>query len=246
MPFWDPKKPRPIPESSITSRIVSSRAEFYGSPKTTKVKATEPAKALRKAAPRTKTLSLPKPKTPPAPPAPPHRSFSSTAPSARGSFGGVVGYRSPGSIRAKEGSTAYYEKFISMTAAEGLNAVLANLNKVIGKLNADSVDAALLALKPTFDLSLIYVPYDTGALYDSGRLKVDDNSRTPRVYIQYGGGGDTNVRYAALVHELTYLRHAAPTRSKYLQAAFEETQGEIYMNFFLAMQENFDSTPGVR
>jgi hypothetical protein len=150
----------------------------------------------------------------------------------RASIGGKVGYRS-GKVRM--GSTAFYEKGYSQTAAQGMANVLANFNKLIGRLNQSSADAAYEALLPAFQLSQVYVPYRTGLLSDSGKIDIDETSASPRAVISYGDAS-TGVNYAAIVHELTYIPHAPPTRAKYLQAAFEETLGEMYMRFVLALR----------
>jgi hypothetical protein len=150
----------------------------------------------------------------------------------RAFIGGKVGYRSG---RVRMGSTAFYEKGFSLTAAQGIANVLANFNKLVGRLNQSSADAAYEALLPAFQLSQVYVPYRTGLLSDSGKIDIDDTSANPRAFISYGDAA-TGVNYAAIVHELTYIPHAPPTRAKYLQAAFEETLGEMYMRFVLALR----------
>lgn len=76
------------------------------------------------------------------------------------------------------------------------------------------------ALQPTFEKSQIYVPYDTGNLHDSGYLEVEQKGQRIQAEIGYGKGSQPH--YAAYVHEMVNIPHAAPTRSKYLQAAIEE------------------------
>ena len=55
---------------------------------------------------------------------------------------------------------------------------------------------------------------------DSGRLEVfPTEGDTMQAGIEYG---NDEAWYAALIHEATWLNHAAPTRAKYLQNAMEE------------------------
>lgn len=75
------------------------------------------------------------------------------------------------------------------------------------------------ALEPTFEKSQLWCPVDTGETKASGYLIKQGYSGGARVEIGYGRGG--NPAKAIYVHEMPYL-HAAPTRSKFLQAAVED------------------------
>lgn len=81
------------------------------------------------------------------------------------------------------------------------------------------------ALQPTFDKSQVYVPKDTMALHDSGYLEIVSFRGNPKVEMGYAKGGVP--RYAVYVHEMTELRHAPPTRSKFLEAAINEDMFDI-------------------
>lgn len=81
------------------------------------------------------------------------------------------------------------------------------------------------ALQPTFEKSQTYVPVDTGDLKESGYLEVSQKGDLIRAEIGYGKAGDPF--YAAYVHERTDVAHAAPTRSKFLQAAVMEDMQKL-------------------
>lgn len=229
MPYINPKGPKPPTTGSGTGTGITSRVvRLLDGPSKTPVIKT-PIVRAPKATPvaRPPRVQLPKIS---------YAELASLGNEGEGSFRGVTGYAAPSRVQARAGSKASTEKFFSLKASQGVNRVLSELNRVIGRLRAGSVHAAYDALLPVFKLSQEYVPYYTGALHDSGRIEIGPNKRNPYVTIHYGGG-ESGVNYAAIVHERVDLHHEAPTRSKYLQAAFEELQGELYMNFALALKE---------
>ena len=75
------------------------------------------------------------------------------------------------------------------------------------------------ALRPTFELSLVYVPRDTGALAESGYLEVRQFRGNAQVEMGYGKNGSPE--YAVFVHEVPY-KHAEPTSYKFLERAINE------------------------
>ena len=99
------------------------------------------------------------------------------------------------------------------------------LSSVIAQVQAAGPQIILEALQPTFDKSQAYCPKDTYALANSGYLEAREVGDKTVVEIGYGKGGNPN--YAVYVHERTDLRHKAPTRAKFLQAALEEDMDEI-------------------
>lgn len=71
-----------------------------------------------------------------------------------------------------------------------------------------------------FDVSQILVPRDTGALADSGRTGVSDDTGSRRAaYVHYGNSSTDRVGvfYAAAVHERFDHYHAPPTQAKYVE-----------------------------
>lgn len=77
----------------------------------------------------------------------------------------------------------------------------------------------LEALRPTMELSLTYVPRDTGALAASAYLELAQFRNGVRVEMGYGRNGDPD--YAIYVHEVPY-KHESPTTYKFLQRAIDE------------------------
>lgn len=103
--------------------------------------------------------------------------------------------------------------------------ITSNYEKLISELQGQGAEVLLEALQPTFVLSQKYVPKDTGKLAASGFLEIDRRSRTARVVLGYGKGGEPH--YAILVHELLHLQHKSPTRAKFLLSALEEENSNI-------------------
>lgn len=103
---------------------------------------------------------------------------------------------------------------------DAMKAITGKYEKLINGLEGASAGILLDALKPTFALSQKYCPKDTRALVNSGFLETTGQGKGSRVVIGYAKGGKPH--YAAFVHELTHLRHASPTRSKFLLTALEQ------------------------
>jgi hypothetical protein len=102
--------------------------------------------------------------------------------------------------------------------------VIQRFTRLVADIKGATPDILAEAFLPTFELSLLYVPYKTGALQSTGKLEPVYDASKPKAVISYG---DALVNYAAIVHERVDLFHMPPTRSKYLQAALEETLDEI-------------------
>lgn len=103
----------------------------------------------------------------------------------------------------------------------------------VGKVYAPKV--LYDALVPTLRLAKKYTPKDTRALVRSGFLEIDYNSASPRVVIGFGRRGLPH--YAITVHERVDLKHAEPTRSKFLLAALEEDSALIRRRIIKGFQE---------
>lgn len=148
----------------------------------------------------------------------------------------VVGYaRLPS--RTREGSKADYAKTFTKSVRGSMVGILANFEAVLASLKVAAPDALEEALAPTFERALLYTPVDTGQLQASAQLTsgFDDGGKA-HARISFGGAGSNH--YAAIVHERTDLRHQAPTRSKYLQAAVEETLGGMKRRFAIALKRS--------
>ena len=118
-----------------------------------------------------------------------------------------------------------YEAGYVTSIRNQFKAITKNMEALIAGMEEQATDVIYEALEPTFQLSQKYVPVDTQTLKDSGFLEKDESGKYPRVQIGYSKAG--KVPYAALVHEKVELRHAAPTRAKFLLTALEEQEGEI-------------------
>lgn len=121
-----------------------------------------------------------------------------------------------------------------MGSQRGTNAAHASIRRVedamlevLGRFSGkESAEVVRDALEPTFKKARdVYTPKRTGALRASGFLEVVQFRGNARVDIGFGRGG--NPAYAAMVHENIDVFHAAPTRSKFLQAAVMEDLGAI-------------------
>lgn len=114
--------------------------------------------------------------------------------------------------------------------AESMRASTRELEDILLKLLKDveeqSADIMLNALQPTFELSQVYCPVDTGDLLASGYLEVTQYRSNPRVEMGYARGG--NPSYAVVVHEDPQFYHKLPTRYKWLQAAMMEDLPNIF------------------
>ena len=133
-----------------------------------------------------------------------------------------VGYqRLPSNVR--EGSRAAYGKEYTRYARESMAQVIHNYNMLIAGIHNILPEVLVQALHPTFKKSQEYCPIKTGALRESGTLRVNKGLKQPRAEISYGG---KDIFYAAIVHERTDLNHKSPTRAKFLQSAMEEDAGE--------------------
>lgn len=120
-------------------------------------------------------------------------------------------------------------------ARASMRAILANYNKLVRHMQDITPQILFDALEPTFEKSQEYCPYDTGALRDSGYLRIVQTGQKAIVQIGYGFGGEPP--YATEVHENLEWHHKAPTRAKWLQVALEEDAGDIQKRIDAAYRE---------
>jgi hypothetical protein len=123
------------------------------------------------------------------------------------------------------GSNAFYRKVATQDARLNMANIIAEYTKLLRKFKVLSPAACETALKPIFKRAQYLVPEDTGALWESGQLTSGVNSKGA-AYADITFGNE-EAWYAALVHEYTWQKHEAPTRSKYLQVAMEEGLGAV-------------------
>jgi hypothetical protein len=109
----------------------------------------------------------------------------------------------------------------ALTAAfrASLNGILENYQAFADHIEEVTPEVLKEAMEPTLRKAEVYCPKDTGRLVDSSYLEVETRRGQHVVAIGFGKGGQPD--YAVYVHEMPY-EHAAPTRSKFLQAALDE------------------------
>lgn len=91
------------------------------------------------------------------------------------------------------------------------------------------------ALYPTFILSGVYVPKDTGDLHRSGYLEARTTANGSQVEVGYAKGGFPD--YAVLVHEDPVARHRSPQTYKFLERALKEDFGNVQARIFIGYQD---------
>ncbi len=102
-----------------------------------------------------------------------------------------------------------------------MKSVEQSFRRLIDTIGANSPAAVEAALQPIFDRSQELVPKKTGALKNSGFLKVSPGLKgSARGEVGYGKAGVPP--YAAIVHEDLDAQHASPTQAKYLEQAVNE------------------------
>jgi hypothetical protein len=135
--------------------------------------------------------------------------------------------RLPGNTRW--GSTAFWRKVSTQDARLAMAEILGRYDKMIRRFKDASPQIIEDAMRPVFKKAQYYVPEDTGNLWASGKLESGRRNSNGRPYARIVFG-DESAPYAAIVHEFTWLKHEAPTRSKYLQAAMEEGLDEVLVS----------------
>lgn len=142
-------------------------------------------------------------------------------PSRRRAIKGFIGYKKAPS-QAFVAQHLLYEDVSMMTDARAAFASIANqINKTINALEGPVTQQAIAAaLGPTFELSQLYCPIDSGAMKESGYLVVEQTGNGVTGEIGYAAGNDPP--YTIYVHERTDLHHVQPTRAKWLEAAMNQ------------------------
>jgi len=113
--------------------------------------------------------------------------------------------------------------------------VLQTFKRFVEHVNNVTPEIIKDGLQPAFNLSQVYVPKDTLKLMRSGFLEARREGTSIQVEIGYGKNGFPY--YAGTVHERVEVQHAAPTRSKYLEAALIETSEEVQKRILNGMRE---------
>lgn len=102
------------------------------------------------------------------------------------------------------------------------------ITRAISKIRRDTeikiADALEKAGEIILQKSQIYVPRETGALANSGRVEVEGQGFGARSRVLYGGD---SAPYAVYVHENLEAQHKPPTCAKFLERAAREVGGTI-------------------
>lgn len=135
--------------------------------------------------------------------------------------------------RVKKPLYASQSDFVSLVNAQ-MKAVQNDLEYIMEQFEDVTPEITLEALRPTFELSQLYVPKDTMALHDSGYLEIVSFRGNPKVEIGYAKGGKPE--YAPYVHEMTTYHHKSPTSAKFLERAVNEDIGNIIDRVYYGYQ----------
>lgn len=108
---------------------------------------------------------------------------------------------------------------------EAMNGMTRKYEEVFKQVKDMTPEIMKEALEPTFELAKYYTPVKSGDLKRSGYLEIRQFRGQPRVEMGFARGGNPN--YAAFVHERVDIPHAAPTRSKFLEAAMIQDLSDI-------------------
>ncbi len=107
-----------------------------------------------------------------------------------------------------------------MARVRGIRALQRNLDRLGDDAPRFLGQALFEEANVVLSRSKLIVPVDTGALRGSGHVKTPDISgSTVKVEAGYGGAA---APYATKVHERLDIRHAPPTRAKYLEQPFNQ------------------------
>ncbi len=125
-----------------------------------------------------------------------------------------IGYKSA------SGNNGGFHSSYTRSAIKSSTAITTAILDIFDQFEDASDEILIEALQPTLELAAYYCPKDTHDLVNSRYVGSARGSKGPRVEIGFAKGGDP--RYAGFVHEATWIPHAQPTRSKFLQAAVME------------------------
>lgn len=115
-------------------------------------------------------------------------------------------------------------RFYDISKGQGKDFVR-ELNRFVSHLGNQGGRIAYEALRPTFQISQLYVPVETGALKKSGNLSMVERFGITVAEITYAKNG--RPFYANFVHEISEYSHIAPTRAKFLEAAVRQDMENI-------------------
>lgn len=104
---------------------------------------------------------------------------------------------------------------------EGVDGVLANLDKAGGNAQAGAREGMMVAGRNTLNVSNSQVPHEEGDLERDGGYSMDDSKLL--LAVSYGRSADT-APYAVPQHERMDYHHDAGRNAKYLENALNSTR----------------------
>lgn len=107
------------------------------------------------------------------------------------------------------------------------------LKRIFEQFKNMSPTIIIKALQPTFAMTQVEVPRDTGELAASGYLQETSDRGKPSVEMGYGYRNSPN--YAQLVHENMNAYHPGHTKAKFLQ---DPVMADLN-NIFMRLAENY-------
>ena len=131
-----------------------------------------------------------------------------------------------GSKRTPVTPTAVASAGYAPGMAMQMRQILQSYKAVLDSIDTALPDIMVEALEPTLELAKKYTPKDTHALVNSGYLEKRPGAQGINVNIGFAKGGVPE--YAVLVHERVDVYHKPPTRAKFLAAAMNEDQANVY------------------
>lgn len=144
--------------------------------------------------------------------------------SRRQAIKGFIGYKKSPSKAFVATHMMYEDVSLMKDAKQAMASILKQVNNMINLLEGPVTEAAIeAALQPTFDLSQIFCPIDSGVLKESGYLIVETSGGKTTGEIGYSPLNEPP--YGVYVHERTDLHHVFPTRAKWLEAAMNQDSG---------------------
>jgi hypothetical protein len=147
-----------------------------------------------------------------------------------------IGFKSP------SGSNGGFHRSYTANAIKSSKAITDAILGIFDQFEEAATEIMIESLEPTLELADYYCPKDTGDLVNSHYIKEARKGSESRVEIGYALGGVP--RYAAFVHEATWIPRRTPERSKFLQAAVMEDLTNIYNRIGFGYR-NFMNDTGV-
>ncbi len=102
--------------------------------------------------------------------------------------------------------------------------VMSNLDKILDNIGVAAEIAAREIADEVLKATKPFVPVDTSALVNSGRVEVKPGKDGVQASVIFGGPG---IDYAVIVHEDMTKNHEAPTSAKFLNLGYAEAASRI-------------------